>query len=263
MQKTKGFTLIELLIVVAIIAILAAIAVPNFLEAQVRAKVARVKSDQRTMATAIESYFVDHGSYLPNSNGPGGGDPGETDSFIILTVLSTPIAYMSNALLPDPFPSRYAVDGSGGDIYTYTSAESADTAAFAVIQDVLVDADNGGADTGLGTALELAVNAVGYGSVLASTNGYTQQDADQLFSLGWVVYSQGPDRVSRIQELVIEMGGDPSQATLTQGAAAFVVGIYEWSTTSPPLYDPTNGTVSRGDIMRSGKGVFEPRHVGL
>jgi prepilin-type N-terminal cleavage/methylation domain-containing protein len=260
MQKTKGFTLIELLIVVAIIAILAAIAVPNFLEAQVRAKVARVKSDQRTMATAIESYFVDHGSYLPNSNGPGGGDPAETDSFIILTVLSTPIAYMSNALLPDPFPSRYSIDGSGGDIYTYTSAESADTAAFAVIQDCLVDTLDDGADTGLGQALELAVTAQGYTSVLSQLS---QQQADQLFSLGWVVYSQGPDRISRIQELVIEQGGDPGQATLTEGATAFVVGIYEWAQTAPPLYDPTNGTVSRGDIMRSGKGVFEPRHVGL
>jgi type II secretion system protein G len=71
MQK-KGFTLIELLIVVAIIAILAAIAVPNFLEAQVRAKVSRVKSDHRSLATAIESYYVDHGTYPPNHNGPAG-----------------------------------------------------------------------------------------------------------------------------------------------------------------------------------------------
>ena len=54
----KGFTLIELLIVVAIIAILAAIAIPNFLEAQTRAKVARVLSDQRTLGTAVEQYSV-------------------------------------------------------------------------------------------------------------------------------------------------------------------------------------------------------------
>lgn len=60
MRKKLGFTLIELLIVVAIIAILAAIAVPNFLEAQVRAKVSRAKSDLRTIATAMESYGVDH-----------------------------------------------------------------------------------------------------------------------------------------------------------------------------------------------------------
>jgi prepilin-type N-terminal cleavage/methylation domain-containing protein len=56
----KGFTLIELLIVVAIIAILAAIAIPNFLEAQVRSKVSRVKADLRTVATAIEAYSVDN-----------------------------------------------------------------------------------------------------------------------------------------------------------------------------------------------------------
>jgi prepilin-type N-terminal cleavage/methylation domain-containing protein len=56
----KGFTLIELLIVVAIIAILAAIAVPNFLQAQTRAKVTRTLADMRTIATAIESYAVDN-----------------------------------------------------------------------------------------------------------------------------------------------------------------------------------------------------------
>jgi type II secretion system protein G len=62
-MRRGGFTLIELLIVVAIIAILAAIAVPNFLEAQTRAKVSRVKSDMRSLATAIESYRVDHNIY--------------------------------------------------------------------------------------------------------------------------------------------------------------------------------------------------------
>lgn len=59
----KAFTLIELLIVVAIIAILAAIAVPNFLEAQTRAKVARILSDQRTYATALETYMIDNSAY--------------------------------------------------------------------------------------------------------------------------------------------------------------------------------------------------------
>ena len=63
MKKLRGFTLIELLIVVAIIAILAAIAVPNFLEAQTRSKVSRVRSDQRSMATAIETYYVDNNEY--------------------------------------------------------------------------------------------------------------------------------------------------------------------------------------------------------
>ncbi len=66
-RKQGAFTLIELLIVVAIIAILAAIAVPNFLEAQTRAKVSRAKSDMRTLATALESYYVDNNNYVPSS----------------------------------------------------------------------------------------------------------------------------------------------------------------------------------------------------
>lgn len=62
-HRATGFTLIELLIVVAIIAILAVIAVPNFLEAQTRAKLARVKADQRVLVTAMEAFRLDNNSY--------------------------------------------------------------------------------------------------------------------------------------------------------------------------------------------------------
>src|SRR5690606_400852 len=65
-KMKKGFTLIELLIVVAIIAILAAIAVPNFLEAQTRAKISRVVSDLRTINTGFETYRIDHGNIPPH-----------------------------------------------------------------------------------------------------------------------------------------------------------------------------------------------------
>jgi prepilin-type N-terminal cleavage/methylation domain-containing protein len=67
-MDSKAFTLIELLIVVAIIAILAAIAVPNFLEAQTRAKVSRAKADMRAMATAAETYHIDYNNYMTASN---------------------------------------------------------------------------------------------------------------------------------------------------------------------------------------------------
>lgn len=104
----RAFTLIELLIVVAIIAILAAIAVPNFLEAQVRSKVARVKADMRSIATALEAYAVDANHYpmgywsrrsITNQRWHG---PQR------LSPLTTPVAYMTSIPF-DPFigPAGY------------------------------------------------------------------------------------------------------------------------------------------------------------
>ena len=87
----KAFTLIELLIVVAIIAILAAIAVPNFLEAQTRAKVSRTQADMRTLATALEAYRVDSNRYpaaAPNGIFLVFGDR--------LIPLTTPVSYITS-----------------------------------------------------------------------------------------------------------------------------------------------------------------------
>jgi type II secretion system protein G len=61
--STRGFTLIELLIVVAIIGILAAMAIPNLLNAVDKSKQKRTMSDIRSIGTAIEAYAVDHAGY--------------------------------------------------------------------------------------------------------------------------------------------------------------------------------------------------------
>jgi len=67
-MKKKGFTLIELMVVVVIIGILAAIAIPNFVKVIDRAKVASVKANMKTLQTTIEAMSVDHMGRYPNSN---------------------------------------------------------------------------------------------------------------------------------------------------------------------------------------------------
>jgi prepilin-type N-terminal cleavage/methylation domain-containing protein len=64
MQRTrKGFTLIELLIVVVIIGILAAVAIPKFADTKRKAYVSAMKSDLKNMVSTAEAYFSDNNSY--------------------------------------------------------------------------------------------------------------------------------------------------------------------------------------------------------
>ncbi len=99
LRKPRAFTLIELLIVVAIIGILAAIAVPNFLNARMRALVSRAMAEERNLKTALESYHVDHNHYPPKNQTPTGPRVPVYQRYAMLT---TPVAYMASIPM-DPF----------------------------------------------------------------------------------------------------------------------------------------------------------------
>ena len=81
-KSQKGFTLIELMIVVAIIGILAAIAIPNFVRFQLKAKTSEGKVNVAAIRTAEEAYFSEFGSYVAGVVSPAtNGGPSKT-SFV-------------------------------------------------------------------------------------------------------------------------------------------------------------------------------------
>jgi prepilin-type N-terminal cleavage/methylation domain-containing protein len=67
-MNRKGFTLIELLIVVVIIGILAAIAIPKFANTKDKAKIASMKSDLRNLVSAQEGHFADFATYATGND---------------------------------------------------------------------------------------------------------------------------------------------------------------------------------------------------
>lgn len=223
----RAFTLIELLIVVAIIAVLAAIAVPNFLEAQVRSKVARVAADQRSLATALESYAVDHNSYPVRHDNwnVGSGfkaypplaskifDPAVPSAQVGLHVITTPISYIA-AIPRDVFniPAR--------SLATPTNREL----------DALDYWDPTQVDIWL---------SIRKGSPTLQTG----------LGRGWALVSVGPDQYLGVNASG-NPGGYPAEPYSTQYTGYF-------------FYDPTNGTISSGNIYRfagqlSSAYVFSP-----
>jgi prepilin-type N-terminal cleavage/methylation domain-containing protein len=113
--KIYGFTLIELLIVIAIILILISIALPNFLEAQIRARVTRAKSELRSLHVAMDSYYLDFKIYPPESER--NTDSWNHRGFFWLT---TPIAYIRH-IPQDPFTAFGADESEGRTYITFES----------------------------------------------------------------------------------------------------------------------------------------------
>ena len=199
---TYAFTLIELLIVIAIIAILALIAVPNFLEAQTRAKVARVLSDYTSLKTAQETYMIDYGVYVPDQYDPAAGD---VESFNRMT---TPIAYMT--IVP--------------------------TSPF--------EASNNPYNTGDKYMRSL----YNYGANLRFTNsGLVDGWPPDMRAAGlqyWILCA-GPDNYFVLRDYAAWGDADGVWVDLDAGRRHLNI-----------LYNPTNGTVSRGDILMSNKRIY-------
>lgn len=217
----NAFTLIELLVVVTIITVLAAIAVPNFLEAQVRSKMARVMSDQRTLSSAIQAYALENNRYMdvgnPSFSGAGltllprYAQPGYAEA--ALPKLTTPIAYLNDATLDDPF-DRGAIPPFFYGYCNLAIAEPTDLQTLGLDQ------------------------------------GRYISTFERLSLHGFLITSLGPDSLSEFF---------PEQIPANEGLGRLVAHLLEPSgnTGRDLFYDPSNGTISRGDVLRTGLGQLD------
>ncbi|MBQ7529902.1 prepilin-type N-terminal cleavage/methylation domain-containing protein [bacterium] len=113
-SSRKGFTLIELMIVIAIIAILAAILVPNFIRARAQGQLTSCKSNLKNMATALEMYSTDHNGQYPISGSWSASNSINRQS-------------ASGGILGAYLKQMPTCAGSGTSSYEYTSTHNPDT----------------------------------------------------------------------------------------------------------------------------------------
>ncbi|MBI1784595.1 prepilin-type N-terminal cleavage/methylation domain-containing protein [Candidatus Sumerlaeota bacterium] len=248
--KMKGFTLIELLIVVAIIAILAAIAVPNFLEARVRSQVSRVKADQRSYGTAIESYYVDWNEYPndlirlvdPNqaTNTPYYYANGGPDGFILeelLWPLSTPVSYITDAFPREPFNARHGIVLFLGNHVLRDGAITKDKDHSLYLYIALPN------DAIIAAAMPLVMGLI----QTAGVNVNVDEDGGPLIRKRWFMVSPGPDTFYTFDRCMAT-GGTQFDCIFQEIADAAI-------DSRGGIYDPTNGTVSNGEVVRTAEGV--------
>lgn len=225
MRSFKAFTLIELLIVVAIIAILAAIAVPNFIEAQVRAKVSRTYSDVRSLKTAIESYVIDHNIYCETDRGVSTFGPGGVlNSGAGLLRCTTPISYITSLPL-----SPWEEQNLGHAAWPGPAQRHANTlGTYLWVRARVEDPLPSGVTATSGIDQSYMTDRLTY---LRGTGSLTPANVNFARSGEWMVKSVGPnnyDDRSAMQNPQTGLSGSGDQAR---------------------VYDPTNGTTSAGDIV--------------
>ncbi len=142
-RQEKGFTLIELLVVILIIGILAAIAIPSFLNQKSKATDASAKELARSAQTAAETYSTDHnGSYT-------GMTPAALNSIepTILTAVSATDAYLSVAA-PNAGGTGYSVTTVSPSTNTFTVTRNPDGTTARTCTPVAASAQSGGCVNG-------------------------------------------------------------------------------------------------------------------
>jgi len=265
----SAFTLIELLIVVAIIAILAAIAVPNFLDAQMRTKITRSKADFRSIGVAVESYVVDWSmTPIAKVNQPQSGQNDGIsstgvqnawycfdDMLMCYTGLTTPQAYMSSvAQFTDPFVTGVTSSGNGYPSgYVFVSI----SAMFNACTNGWCN-PNWDGELSNGTDMVKPYSAGGFGLKNPETfyfNGDDAGNAATQLQASWALVGAGPDRS------LSDISADGNRCNI-MWLGYFWQGWWSYfGTGAAPgsgrtcTYDGSNGTRSQGNIWRTSAGA--------